>query len=119
MFGAFGLADEIENEAHIEHFTALTGPVPGFVAFFADAMIEYAKAQGIPAAIADRAIRQLFLASGRAMAEGAMSPADHVNEMIAYAGTTAAGLSVMKRSSIAAEIAAGLDAAVARTRTIG
>ena len=119
VFGACGLADEVESEAHVEFFTALTGPVPGFVAFFAEAMVDYAIAGGIAPNIADRAIRQLFLAAGQMMSEGSMTPADHVKFAVDYAGTTAAGLNAMKRLPISAEIAEGLDAAVAKTRVIG
>ncbi len=119
ILGACGLTDEVESEAHVECFTALTGPVPGFVAFYAAAMADYATGRGIPPGIADRAIRQLFLGAGTMMASGSMTPAAHVRQMIDYAGTTAAGLEAMERSSIAAEIAGALDAAVARTRDIG
>lgn len=119
IFGACGLTDEVESEAHIECFTAMTGPVPGFVAFFAEAMVDYAIDKGIPPEVADRAIRQLFLGAGKLMSEGTMTPADHVRQMIDYAGTTAAGLEAMKRSSMATEIAEGLDASISRTRSIG
>ncbi len=110
IFGACGLSDEIEVESHIEYFTAMTGPVPGFVAFFAAAMQDYSVEKGIPPAIADRAIRQLFLGAGTLMSRGAARPADHVKQMIDYAGTTAAGLETMLQSSISREIAEGLDA---------
>lgn len=119
IFRACGLTDQVESEAHIECFTAMTGPVPGFVAFYAKAMVDYAVGKGLPPAIADRAIRQLFLGAGTLMSASTMTPADHVKQMIDYAGTTAAGLEAMERSSIAADIAEGLDAAVARTRSIG
>lgn len=119
ILGACGLTDEVESEAHIECFTAMTGPVPGFVAFFAEAIVNYAIDKGIPPSIADRAIRQLFFGAGTLMSKSTMTPADHVRQMIDYAGTTAAGLEAMKRSSMATDIAASLDAAVARTRSIG
>lgn len=119
IFSACGLTDQVHSEAHIECFTAMTGPVPGFVAFFAEAMVDYAIAKGIQPNIADRAVRQLFLGAGTMMSTSKMTPADHVRQMIAYAGTTAAGLEAMKHSSISSEIADGLDAAVAKTRTIG
>ncbi len=118
IFAACGLADEVETESHLDCFTALTGPVPGFVAFYARVMVDYATERGIPPAIADRAVRQLFLGAGTLMSAGAMTPADHVEQLIAYRGTTAAGLEAMARSPIASDIAAGLDAAVARTRSI-
>jgi len=119
LFDACGTTDEISDEAQIEIFTAMTGPVPGFVAYFAKCMVNYACARGISPAVADRSVRQLFLAAGRMMAEGETSPSQHVRQMVDYAGTTAAGLNRMKQTSIAEDIALGLDAAVERTRTIG
>ena len=95
------------------------GPVPGFVAFYAASMIDYATARGIAPEIADRAVRQLFLGAGTVMSVGAMTPADHVRQMTDYAGTTAAGLEVMQRSSLPDDITKALDSAVARTRSIG
>jgi pyrroline-5-carboxylate reductase len=118
LLSAVGTEAEVADEGVIELFTAMTGPVPGFVAFFADCMAQYAVARGVAPDTADRAVRQLFLASGRMLAEGAATPADHVREMIDYAGTTAAGLEAMRASGIADDIARGLDAAVARTRTM-
>lgn len=119
IFAACGATDEVAEEDHIDQFTAMTGPVPGFVALFADCMIRHAEAQGIAPDIAERAIRQLFRASGEALEAGAASPADQVRAMVDYAGTTAAGLVAMEEAGIAAVIADGLGAAVARARTIG
>ncbi|MDF1607675.1 pyrroline-5-carboxylate reductase dimerization domain-containing protein [Hoeflea sp. YIM 152468] len=119
IFQACGSTDEIEDETHLDHFTALTGPVPGFVAFYAECMIDYAVKAGISPTMADRAVRQLFLSAGAVMAHSNATPSDQVQEMIDYAGTTAAGLLVMKNSSIADAIAEGLDAAVAKARKLG
>jgi len=118
LFKACGLTDEVPNEEQIDRFTALTGPVPGFVAYYADCMVDYAVKHGIAPAIADRAIRQLFQASGTVLASSAASPGDHVGEMIAYAGTTAAGLEAMRASPLAAAIEKGLDAAYDRAKSI-
>src|SRR5690606_14628964 len=63
IFDACGLTDELAEEDQIDQFTAMTGPVPGFVALYADAMIRHATARGIAPEVAERAIRQLFLAS--------------------------------------------------------
>ena len=116
LFSACGSTAEVAMEEHIEHFTAMTGPVPGFVAYFAECMVNYATSHGIPDQIADSAVRQLFLAAGKMMAESTATPAEHVQQMIDYAGTTAAGLSVMKVSSIETDVADGLAAAVEKTR---
>ena len=52
------------------------------------------------------------------LAHGEASPADHVQQMIDYAGTTAAGLEAMRNSPIREAIAEGLDAAVEKARTL-
>jgi pyrroline-5-carboxylate reductase len=70
-------------------------------------------------AFADRAMRQLFHASGIVLAKSETSAGEHVREMIAYAGTTAAGLEAMKVSALAASIEQGLDAAFQKARCIG
>ena len=119
LFGACGRTDEVPSEDQIDLFTALTGPVPGFVAYYADCMIEYAVRHGIDPVVADRAIRQLFHTSGVVFAQSEASPSDHVREMIAYAGTTAAGLKAMKDSPLAASIEKGLEAAYRKARSIG
>jgi pyrroline-5-carboxylate reductase len=119
VFEACGLTDEIEDESQIDCFTALTGPVPGFVAYFAECMVNYAVLTGISPRVADRAVRQLFLAGGKMLAEGSATPADHVRHMIDYAGTTAEGLLAMKASPVADAIADGLNAAVEKSRRMG
>lgn len=111
LFEACGLADEVPDEEQIDYFTALTGPVPGFVAYYADCIVGDAVKHGIEPTIAHRAIRQLFHASGVVLAESDASPEEHVHDMITYAGTTAAGLEAMKASPLAASIEEGLQAA--------
>lgn len=118
IFEACGTTDEVFDEAQLDHFTALTGPVPGFVAYFAKCMVDHATSQGIAPDVADRAIRQLFLAGGTMLAADKASPADHVRWMIDYAGTTAAGLIAMERSTLSKTISDGLLAAADKARTI-
>ena len=107
------------NEEQVDLFTALTGPVPGFVAYYADCMVEYALKRGIDPTVANRAMRQLFHASGVTLAQSRASPGEHVREMIDYAGTTAAGLEAMKASPLAASIEQGLEAAYQKARRMG
>ena len=118
LFETCGLTDEVPNEEQIDRFTALTGPVPGFVAYYAECMVAYAVKHGIDPAIAVRAVRQLFHASGVMLAESEASPDEHVREMIDYAGTTAAGLEAMKISTLADSIEQGLDAAYQEAQRI-
>jgi pyrroline-5-carboxylate reductase len=119
FFETCGLADEVPDEDQIDRFTALTGPVPGFVACFAACMVDYAERNGIDPAVADRAVRQLFKAAGVIMANSQETPAEHVSYMIDYAGTTAAGLQAMKAAPLFRSIAEGLDAAYRRAKVMG
>lgn len=116
IFEILGQTDELTCESQLDHFTAMTGPTPGFVAYFAQCMVAYATDNGIAPDIADRAIRQLFLASATMMAKGDPTPADHVREMIDYAGTTAAGLNSMLSSQLSKSVNEGLSAATKKAQ---
>lgn len=118
LFKACGSTAEVGSEDQIDLFTAMTGPVPGFVAFFAASMVDYAIARGVAPDIADQAVRQLFLGAGQLMAGGDLAPADHVKQMIDYAGTTAAGLTRLQASNVRTDLGAALDASVEKTRRI-
>ena len=119
LFSACGLTDEVPDEAQIDVFTAITGPVPGFVAYFAMCMQRYAEGQGVAPEVAGRAVRQLFLSAGQEMAGSSRLPAEFVAQMIDYAGTTAAGFQEMEACAVDKGIARGLEAARLRCRTIG
>lgn len=118
LLGACGTTDQVFDESQIDHFTAMTGPVPGFVALFAQCMVDHAERQGIDPLVADRAVRQLFLAGGTMLAHGSARPADHVRWMIDYAGTTAAGLTAMIDADISKTISDGLTAAAERAKSL-
>jgi pyrroline-5-carboxylate reductase len=116
LLNACGESDELHIESQIELFTAITGPVPGFVAYFADCVAKFAIDNGVSDYLANRAVKQLFLAAGTMMANGDTTPMNDVQDMIDYNGTTAAGLRSMQASSLSVDITAGLQAAVEKTR---
>lgn len=118
LFEPCGETDEVPNEEQIDRFTALTGSVPGFLAYFADCMVGHAEKHGIDTAVANRAVRQWFRAGGTVLGTSPILPAEHVRLMIAYAGTTTAGLEAMMASGLADGIEQGLDAAFARAQSI-
>ena len=119
LFEACGATDEVPVEDQIDCFTAVTGPVPGFVALFADSMVRYAVSRGVEPGVAERAVRQLFLAGGQLLAQSDQPAGAHVQAMIDYAGTTAAGLVAMREAGIEDAVARGLEAARLKTLTIG
>lgn len=119
LFSACGTTDEVPDESQIDVFTAITGPVPGFVAAFADAVQAYAQAQGVAPDVARRAVGQLFHAAGAMLAGSDRPAADFVAEMVDYAGTTAAGLEALRAAGLTEAVAEGLEAARRRCLSIG
>jgi pyrroline-5-carboxylate reductase len=117
LLDACGMSDRVPEEAQIDYFTAFTGSGPGFVALFADAMVQHAVASGIAPEIAERAVRQLFLGAGTMIAAADASPGETVQAFVDYAGTTAAGLRAMQQSSLKADIGRGIEAAQSLART--
>lgn len=118
LLGALGASDQVTSEDQIDRFTAITGPVPGFVAAFAEAVLLHAIRRGIPETLAQKAVRQLFLSAGTMMALDDKTPSAHVQDMIDYAGTTAAGLSVLRQGPLIEAVDAALEAAYQRTKTL-
>ena len=118
LFAALGLTDEVQHEDHIDQFTALTGPVPGFVAWFADALSDHARGEGIPEEQTNRAIGQLMLSAGRMLVEGTQTPAEHVAGMKAYGGTTAAGLNKLDETNMRQQLSEALSTSAEAARTI-
>ncbi len=116
LLNGCGKSDELHVESQIELFTAMTGPVPGFVAYFADCVSKFAIDNGIDEDVANRAVKQLFLGAGTMMANGHTTPNQVVQEIIAYNGTTTAGVRSMQASSLSDNISAGLQAAIDKTR---
>ncbi|WP_018388697.1 pyrroline-5-carboxylate reductase [Ancylobacter sp. FA202] len=119
LFSACGITDEVPDESQIDVFTAITGPVPGFVAAFAASVQDYAQGQGVDPQVARRAVGQLFHAAGALLAGSEQPAADFVAEMVDYAGTTAAGLEALRAAGLADVVAEGLEAARRRCLTIG
>lgn len=119
LLSACGTSDEVPEESQIDVFTAITGPVPGFVAAFAASVQDYAQAQGVDAEVARRAVGQLFHAAGAMLAGSDRPAAEFVQEMVDYAGTTAAGLEALRAAGLPEVVAQGLEAARRRCLTIG
>ena len=118
LFFVCGKTDLLDVEQQIDVFTVLTGPVPGYVAYFAECLIRYALKNGVAPDVADKAIKQLFLASGRALSETDITASQQVHKMIDYAGVTAAGLEFMNASEIQSEIWRAFDTAIKKSQNL-
>jgi pyrroline-5-carboxylate reductase len=116
LFETCGQADRVPSEDQIDYFTALTGPGPGFIAFYADAMIQHAASKGVEPATAERAVRQLFHGAGVMLARSSTTPGEIVRVFVDYTGTTAEGLRTFQASALAEDIGRGIDAAYRKAR---
>ncbi len=112
-----GLAEQVESEDLIDVFTALTGSGPGFVAYAAEAMTMSAVRHGVDPARAERAVRQLFHGAGAHLSTSKTSPGELARMLLDYGGTAAAGLEVLRDSSLAADLDRAAAAAYERAKT--
>ena len=111
IFDTCGPTEELASEDHIDYFTGLTGPVPGFLGYVADAMIQAAVDHGIERGLAERAVRHHCVAAAHEIDRAPYDPAQMVKMTLDYGGTTAAGFRAADAAGARKAIAAGLRAA--------
>lgn len=113
MFEACGSTDEVTSEADLDYLTGLVGSGAAYPALLAEAMLAHALAKGLPRQVAERAVRGVVVGASQLLGGDGMPPADMLQAMLDYRGTTAAGLQAMIDAGFKTAIAAGLDAAEA------
>lgn len=114
LFAACGDAAEVSLEAHVDYCVGMTGSGAAFPALLAQAMIAHAVAQGLPATFAERAAKGVVAGASQLLAGENDDPAQIVQAMIDYRGTTAAALQAMLDRGFTESVAAGLEAASAK-----
>lgn len=114
LFDACGEAAEVPLEAHIDYCVGMTGSGGAFPALLAQAMIAHAVAQGLPPDFAERAAKGVVTGASQLLAGEQGDPAQVVQAMIDYRGTTAAALQTMMDRGFTDAVAAGLEAAAAK-----
>jgi pyrroline-5-carboxylate reductase len=92
----------------------MTGSGAAFPALLAQSMIAHAVAQGLPPAFAKRAAKGVVAGASQLLAGENGDPAQIVQAMIDYRGTTAAALQAMMDRGFTGSVAAGLEAAAAK-----
>jgi pyrroline-5-carboxylate reductase len=114
LFDACGEAAEVPLEAHIDYCVGMTGSGAAFPALLAQAMIAHAVAQGLPIAFAKRAAKGVVAGASQLLAGEDGDPAQIVQAMIDYRGTTAAALQAMMDRGYIESVAAGLETTAAK-----
>ena len=106
-------------EDQMDVVTAVAGSGPGYVFLVAEALLDAAKAQGLPDAVANVLVRQLFRGSGILLADSPESPATLRERVTSPNGTTAAGLGVLEDGGLRELMHNAVRAAAARSKEMG
>lgn len=105
-------------EKYMNAVTALSGSGPGFIALFAEALIDAGLRLGLPGEHAAELALQTFIGTARLLETG--MPPGKLREMVTSpGGTTAAGLKVFDETGLKRIVAEALHAAVKRAEELG
>jgi len=99
--------------------TAVAGSGPGYIFLLAEALLDAATANGLPADVADTLVRQLFRGAGVLLADSQESPATLRERVTSPNGTTAAGLAQFEAAGLRETVNKVVAAAAARSAEIG
>jgi len=112
-----GMLVPLNNESELNAFTAFIGSGHGWMAYFADSIIQSMQRYGFDGDLSQQSVRQLCRGAGMLVAQEEESPSDTVNKMTTYAGTTAAGLVAMSEYGIAESIHESLIASLEKANS--
>ncbi|MCE5972492.1 NAD(P)-binding domain-containing protein [Sinirhodobacter sp. WL0062] len=116
ILDSIGRSDELQDEDHLDVMTVLPGSGPAYPALVAAAMLDFARARGLPEPIARRAV-EAVICDGAALLQGRIETAPEVIAAFRdYAGVTAAGLNGADDAGLSTALRAGLDAALRACR---
>lgn len=106
-----GKARELPGEEALDYLTALSGAGPAYPALLARALLEDARCQGLPEAIAFEAVMETLVGGSLLLEQLGDDPGAMVRRLIDYQGTTARGLETMIDGGFEAVVTEGLAAA--------
>lgn len=107
-----GTTDELTEERHLDVMTVLPGSGPAYPALMAMAMLDFARAQGLPEPIARRAVEAVIV-DGAGQLQGRVdTAAETVAAFRDYRGITAAGLNGADAAGFSHAVEVGLAAAL-------
>lgn len=118
LFDACGSGDEVSGEALIDYMTGSSGTGPAYPALLAAAMIQDAVGHGVPEAVARRAAVAVLVGTGRLFERTGEDPAATVAAFVDYKGVTAAAIEAMRAGGFDVAVAAGLAAALEKSRAL-
>jgi pyrroline-5-carboxylate reductase len=106
------------DERQFDVVTALSGSGPAFYAFLARAMAHAAEQLALPAPAAMLLANQTMLGTARYLLESRQEPEAFIQAVCSRGGTTAAGMAVLEKSTVATVLARTIRAATRRSREL-
>lgn len=118
MLRATGLVVAVD-EAQIDAVGAVSGSGPAYFYAFVEALTEAGVAQGLDRILATQLAAQTFVGAAHLLQTSGESPQHLRQNVSSKGGTTLAGLAAMEGAGLQGLVAAGVNAAVARTKELG
>jgi len=106
----------LTNESLMDAVTAISGSGPAYVFLLAEAMLDAARDQGLPADAARTLVLQTILGAARMLTEADAGPSELRHRVTSAGGTTQAAVEVLERGGFGALLADAIDAAAVRSR---
>lgn len=106
-------------ESQMDAVTAVAGSGPGYIFLMAEAMLDAARAEGLPDDVANVLVRQLFRGAGMLLAGSDESPATLRERVTSPNGTTAAGLAQFEAAGLRETVNKVVRAAATRSAEMG
>lgn len=118
IFGESGIAIELQDEAHMDAFTALAGSGPAYFLHLTELLSKKAEAYGFSPAEAERIARQVCIGTGELLSDGGLTVAEWKQAISSRGGTTEAALASLTASAFEQDFHAALDAATNKSKDL-
>lgn len=118
LFACLGVA-VVVDECDIDAVCAVSGSGPAYVAAMIEALRDAAAVHGLDARLAEQLALQTALGTAQLIAQTGVAPEEARQAVCSPGGTTLAALAAMDEAGFAHVFAAGVDAAVRRSKELG
>jgi pyrroline-5-carboxylate reductase len=108
----------VTDEARMDAVTAVSGSGPAYLFLLAEAMVDAALAEGLPADMAHSLVVQTLLGSARMLSEDNASPTELRQRVTSPQGTTQAAMDVLAEGGFSGLVARAIHAATERSRQL-
>ncbi|WP_084039143.1 pyrroline-5-carboxylate reductase [Demequina sp. NBRC 110053] len=119
ILSATGMVVVLDSEDQMDAVTAVSGSGPAYFYAVVEALAAAGVKQGLDSTLATQLAAQTFVGAARLLQESGDSPSVLRQRVSSPGGTTIAALEAMQEAGLPDVIAAGAEAAAARSRELG